>query len=225
MKDFYSRISIPVFLIAFLLGLLFNLQKDFLITARVDLASRQYSQLISDNEELTEQINLYKEKLDELQGAGEESELNLSLIEHYKLLSGFTDVSGEGIIIQISLAELDQSLNLVDFHRNLLFLVNELNAAGAEAIAIKEERIISNSEIIVGGNYIVVNGQKLSPPFSVSAIGNPDTLDAALNLRQGYVERLRNSGYFIEIKKHDLVEIPKYPILPSYIYAVPSDEK
>lgn len=225
MEVLQRKLYIPVFVLALLLGLLFNLQSDVFSTAREDIATRQYHQLQADNEELSQQIKLYKDRLDELQSAGKESEKNLSMIEHYKLLSGFTDVVGEGITIQLSLSDLDQSLNLLDFHRNLLFLINELNAAGAEAISIKEERIISNSEISLGGNHIVVNGQKLSPPFTVSAIGNPDTLDAALNLRQGYVERLRNNGYFVEVKKHDIVEIPKYPIVPTYIYAEPFNEE
>lgn len=225
MEVLQRKLYIPVFVLALLLGLLFNLQSDVFSTAREDIATRQYQQLQADNEELSQQIKLYKDRLDELQSAGKESEKNLSMIEHYKLLSGFTDVVGEGITIQLSLSDLDQSLNLLDFHRNLLFLINELNAAGAEAISIKEERIISNSEISLGGNHIVVNGQKLSPPFTVSAIGNPDTLDAALNLRQGYVERLRNNGYFVEVKKHDIVEIPKYPIVPTYIYAEPFNEE
>ncbi len=225
MEVLQRKLYIPVFVLALLLGLLFNLQSDVFSTAREDIATIQYQQLQADNEELSQQIKLYKDRLDELQSAGKESEKNLSMIEHYKLLSGFTDVVGEGITIQLSLSDLDQSLNLLDFHRNLLFLINELNAAGAEAISIKEERIISNSEISLGGNHIVVNGQKLSPPFTVSAIGNPDTLDAALNLRQGYVERLRNNGYFVEVKKHDIVEIPKYPIVPTYIYAEPFNEE
>jgi uncharacterized protein YlxW (UPF0749 family) len=163
-------------------------------------------------------------KLEELQKSDEESDKTISSIEYYKFVSGFTDVQGQGIVIQLSLPDMEQPLNIVDFHRNLLFLINELNAAGAEAIAIKDERIISTSEISVAGNNIVVNGQKLSPPFMIRAIGNSDTLDAALNLRLGYVERLRNNGYFIEIKKSEDVEIPKYPIMPKLNYAEPLGE-
>lgn len=220
----YSKIYIPVFGIAFLLGLLFNVQGNLLEKGGEDLLSRQYQQLLLDNQELSNQIDLYKNKIGELQRNVDESDKSISSIEYYKFISGFTDVQGEGIVIQLSLPDMEQPLNMVDFHRNLLFLINELNAAGAEAIAIKDERIISTSEISVAGNYIVVNGQKLSPPFMIRAIGNSDTLDASLNLRQGYVERLRNNGYFVEIKKSDEVEIPKHPILPSLNYAEPLGE-
>lgn len=219
-----KNLTITIFILAFLLGLLFNLQKGVLSSTREDLISMQYQQLVLDNEALSHEIETYKDQLEKLQSSGEENDKTLSLIEHYKLLSGFTDVVGEGIVIQLSLQDLDQTLNLVDFHRNLLFLINELNAAGAEAIAIKDERIISNSEIVVAGSQIVVNGQKLSVPFTIYAIGNPDTLEASLNLRQGYVDRLRNNGYFIEIKKNERVEIPKYPLIPSFDYAEPNDE-
>lgn len=218
------NLYIPIFIIAFLLGLLFNLQQGAFDRTKEDLASLQYQQLVQDNEELSKEVELYKEQLDKLQKPGEESEKSLSQIEEYKLLSGFTDVVGEGVVIQLGLPDLEQALNLVDFHRNLLFLINELNAAGAEAIAIKDERIISTSEIVVAGSNIVVNGQKLNIPFTIYAIGNPDTLEASLNLRQGYVDRLRNSGYFVEIKKDERVEIPKYPLVPSFEYAEPSYE-
>lgn len=217
----YSKFYIPLFMIAFLLGVFINIQGNLLQKSAGGLFSRQYQQLLIDNQELSNQLDFYKEKLAVIQKADEESDKHLSRIEYYKLVSGFTDVEGEGVVILLNLPDMDQPLNLVDFHRNLLFLINELNAAGAEAIAIKDERIISTSEISVGGNHIVVNGQKLSPPFMIRAIGNPDTLDAALNLRQGYVERLRNNGYFVEIKKSDDVEIPKYPILPVFSYAEP----
>ena len=224
MKKLKNNINITVFILAFLLGILFNIQKGVFTSTREDLISMQYQQLVLDNEALNNEIAVYKDQLEKLQSSDEENDKTLSLIEHYKMLSGFTDVVGEGVIIQLSLQDLDQPLNLVDFHRNLLLLINELNAAGAEAISIKDERIISNSEIVVAGSQIVVNGQKLSVPFTIYAIGSPDTLEASLNLRQGYVDRLRNNGYFIEIKKSDRVEIPKYPLVPSFDYAEPKDE-
>ncbi|HZK10515.1 MAG TPA: DUF881 domain-containing protein [Clostridia bacterium] len=224
MNKNYAKIYLPVFIIALLVGLFFNIQGNLIEKGSEDILSRQYQQALVDNEELEGQVEFYRKQLAELQKSDEESDKDLSNIDYYKLVSGFTDVKGQGIVIQLSIPDMDQPLNIVDFHRNLLFLMNELNAAGAEAIAIKDERIISTSEISVAGNHIVINGQKLSPPFMIRAIGNPDTLDAALNLRLGYVERLRNNGYFIEVKKSEELEIPKYPILPGFKYAEPLSE-
>jgi len=73
---------------------------------------------------------------------------------------------------------------------DLLKLVNELNAAGAEAIAINDERIIATTEIRNAGNYIVINTNRYSAPFEIKAIGNPDTLEAALKLLGGVADDL-----------------------------------
>ena len=214
-----------VFLLALAIGVFINIINIQLPKSADEeknrILTKQYGELVKANQELEEQLNFYRQQLEQLQMTGTDSPETISRddLDYYKMISGFTDVRGEGITISLSLVDMEQPLNIVDFHRNLLLLINELNAAGAEAISIKEERMISISEISFAGNHIVVNGQKLSPPFTVKAIGNADTLDAALNMRRGYVERLRNSGYFIEIKKNMDLTIPKYPALPRYRYA------
>lgn len=214
-----------VFLLALALGIFLKLQNQPLPEEEDQnknrILTKQYGELVKVNQELEEELNYYKQQLDSLKQKGSSTDQSISNddIEYYKLISGFTDVHGEGIAINISLVDMEQPLNLVDFHRNLLLLINELNAAGAEAISIKEERLIATSEIVLAGNHIVVNGQKLGSPFTIKAIGNADTMDAALNMRRGYVERLRNSGYFIEIKKdHDLT-IPKFTNVTNFKYA------
>lgn len=220
-----KSIYVLVFLLALAVGVFLNFKNLQLPKTEGEEKSRiltkQYGELVKVNQELEEQLDYYRQQLEQLQTTGKDSLETISRddLDYYKMISGFTDVQGEGITISLSLVDMEQPLNIVDFHRNLLLLINELNAAGAEAISIKEERMISTSEISFAGNHIVVNGQKLGPPFTVKAIGNADTLDAALNMRRGYAERLRNSGYFIEIKKNMDITIPKYPALPRYRYA------
>lgn len=218
-----------VFLLALALGIFIKLQTQPLVKEedeRDKLLVKQYGELVKANQELEEELEYYRQQLESLKemDTGDAETVSRDDVEYYKLISGFTDVHGEGISISLSLVDMDQPLNIVDFHRNLLLLVNELNAAGAEAISVKEERMISISEISFAGNHIVINGQKLAPPFTVKALGNADNMEAALNMRRGYVERLRNSGYFIEIKKNTDLMVPKYPHFPRYRYAETLEE-
>jgi uncharacterized protein YlxW (UPF0749 family) len=62
---------------------------------------------------------------------------------------------------------LDQDLQLV---------VNGLWDAGAEAISINGQRLTALSAIRSAGEAILVDYRPLSPPYRISAIGNPDTL-------------------------------------------------
>lgn len=61
---------------------------------------------------------------------------------------------------------------------DLQHLANGLWEAGAEAIAINGERLTNLSAIRHAGSAITVNFRSLSPPYTVEAIGDPDTLPA-----------------------------------------------
>jgi uncharacterized protein YlxW (UPF0749 family) len=57
-------------------------------------------------------------------------------------------------------------------------LVNGLWLAGAEGISVNGERLTSLSAIRLGGSVITVNYERISGPYTVEAVGDPDTLAA-----------------------------------------------
>ncbi|MBA2739843.1 MAG: DUF881 domain-containing protein [Nocardioidaceae bacterium] len=59
-------------------------------------------------------------------------------------------------------------------------LVNGLWKAGAEAIAVNGQRLTTLSAIRTAGQAITVNYRSLTPPYTVAAIGDPETLPARL---------------------------------------------
>lgn len=63
--------------------------------------------------------------------------------------------------------------NYIVHYESLLALVEEIKRAGAEAISINEQRLITSSDIRCVGNVILVNTARIAPPFEISAIGNP----------------------------------------------------
>ena len=60
-------------------------------------------------------------------------------------------------------------------------MVNALWAGGADALMIMDQRVLFNSAVICSGNVLSLHGKKSSPPFTISAIGDPQRLRAALN--------------------------------------------
>ncbi|WP_432493743.1 DUF881 domain-containing protein [Kineococcus gypseus] len=71
--------------------------------------------------------------------------------------------------------------DLVVHQQDVEAVVNALWAGGAEAMTIVDQRIVSTSAVRCVGNVLVLQGRTYSPPYAISAIGDPDALRAALD--------------------------------------------
>ena len=138
-----------------------------------------------------------------------------SELKNANILLGLTQVQGTGITITIqdnqSITEeavFDISYYLVH-DEDLREVVNELKNAGAEAISINDQRIISTTSITCDGNVILVNGEKISSPFVIKAIGSSEML-GGLSRPGGYIELLKNTGIVVSMEKSSNITIPKY---------------
>lgn len=139
-------------------------------------------------------------------------------IEKYETILGMTDVTGEGVIITVadnnsistnnSFSSINASSYLVH-DGNLVSIINELKAAGAEAISINDNRITSSTAITCAGNVIQINGQKVGSPFVIKAIGSKELLYGELNKNGGTLYKLKKYGVLTDIKKSDNIEISK----------------
>lgn len=216
--------------VCILLGLLIAMQyKQFQselqqggTSANYNTLSRQYNELKVQKEILESDIEQLEKQLNQSLSEADLGALTPELredLQYYMMAGGFTDVNGQGITIQFDLPDPDNVINLDHFYQELVLLTNELHAAGAEAISINNERIIANSEIRLAGSAIMINGQSHRAPFEIKAIGDKDTLEGALSMRFGFIENARNNGYFIEVRKADQIEIPKYPTKPFFRHA------
>lgn len=139
-------------------------------------------------------------------------------IKKYQNILGMTDVEGEGIIVlvadsdQIRQSDSFSSLNNENYivhDGNLVAIVNELKAAGAEAISINGKRIVSSTSITCAGNVIQINGEKVGSPFEIKAIGPKDLLYGELSKNGGTIYKLKKYGVITSIKKHDNITISK----------------
>ncbi len=194
---------------------------------RLQELNNAYTSVLAERDVLLSEIDEYQTKLNEIESdASRDNYLIKNLtneLEEYKLLGGFLDVNGEGIqiILDNPVNDISKSsdANIIYEYDLINILVNELNAAGAEAISINDERIISISEIRTAGNAVVINKVPQYPPFIIKAIGSKTTLEGAVNQRFGIVSTLREMGYFVEVKKNDQIEILKYNGIIEFNYA------
>ncbi len=157
---------------------------------------------ISDNEE---KIKEYNETLNNNQKA--EELLNNELREYEEKI-GLTDVSGSGVIITLTDTS-DQSYS----YSNLVDYINELRYAGATAISINDNRVISTTEIVeISKKYILLNtDQRVSSPYVIKAIGDKDKILEVFNLKdEGYIDLYRGAGYTVTIEGRDDITINKY---------------
>lgn len=138
-------------------------------------------------------------------------------IEKYKEILGMTDVNGPGVVISVadnnedsrnSFSSVNTSNYLVH-DGNLVAIVNELKAAGAEAISINDKRVTNYTAITCAGNVIQVNGEKVGSPFVVKAIGPKDLLYGELTKSGGTLYKLKKYGVITKINKSDNIEILK----------------
>lgn len=155
---------------------------------------------------LKETENIISEYNQELNNSENSSKILEEEVKEAEKKLGYTDVKGEGIIVTISDGEKN-----IEYY-DILNLINELNAAGAEAISVNDERIVSTTDIKqVELRIILVNTRKISGPYTIKAIGDKKAMEAALVIKGGYVDRLKIvDGKGIEIKQEDNIVVPAY---------------
>ncbi len=111
---------------------------------------------------------------------------------------------GKGVIVTIDNNEFAKVTE-----SDIFDVVNELRAAGAQAISVNEERIVAMSEIRETGRYILINGVQMEAPFVIKAISDPGNLERSLNMIDGVVDRLKEWQLKVTVKKMDEIIIPK----------------
>lgn len=195
------------------------------------------NEIINSEKEIEELKLLIKEKqgelkkLEEFNDKGEDiQELLVDESNKNKVIAGFTDMEGPGIVIKM---QDNQNIEVVGSEikddvihdADILEILNDLRVAGAEAISINGQRVMPMSEIKCGGPIIRVNGKSLGSPFVIKAIGNSKQLYAAINAPGTYGYTLKNV-YKISIEStvEDKIHIPAYSGYFSFYYAKPIKE-
>ena len=223
-----NKIKISIVLGIMCFALTFGI---FLQIKTVENSNMQVSQNYEENN-LRAEVLKFKEKYDNklkevekaeetLEKERESATKNNSELENAELqikkankILGLSEVKGPGVIVTLKDSKTNSAnvLNINDLlvhDLDVLSVINELKNAGAEAISINDQRIISTTAISCEGNVININGEKVGVPFTIKAIGLPESLDA-LSRPGGYLEISKRYGIEAELKKSNDITIPKY---------------
>jgi uncharacterized protein YlxW (UPF0749 family) len=145
----------------------------------------------------------------------------LSRITLLTLNAGTGPVHGVGIEAVADDALNAQSDRNKVLDRDLQGLVNGLWQAGAEAISINGQRLTVLSAIRHAGEAITVNYRSLSPPYTILAIGDPNTLPgrfAQSTSGQAWLDLQRAVGLRFSMRIMNDLSLPAAP-LPVLRYA------
>ena len=172
----------------------------------------KYDEVEARIEDTESKISDYQSKIS---NSEESSNILESELEETKEYLGYTKLKGEGIIVRLE----DNEFKQIE-RWDLLSLINELRLAGAEAISVNDERMISRSEIAtVGYQFILINGNRVPSPFIVRAIGNKKYLESAITIKGGFLDEMAVNEKTVSYTVEDNVEIPAYNGTISFEYA------
>lgn len=174
----------------------------------------KYEETRKKTEEISNTLETYKKESTSDSKTQEALEKELNTLEQ---ALGKTDVEGEGVIIFLrekkanELGE-DEIISPI-VAEDLIYIVNYLKDAGAEAISINNERIVATTDIVdIGGNTnIKINSNYIrSNDYEIKAIGNSSYLESSIFGKGGYAEQLDTSGIKATVQKSNKVKINKY---------------
>lgn len=101
--------------------------------------------------------------------------------------AGATAVSGPGLTVKLWDAPVPVQLpdgvspdDLVVHQQDIEAVMNGLWAGGAEAMTVQGHRVTTTSSVRCVGNVLLIDGATYSPPYEISAIGDPDQLQTSL---------------------------------------------
>lgn len=154
-------------------------------------------------------------------------------IEAMKEPAGLAPVSGPGLTITLSDAPADvinsttQPIELLVVHQqDIQAVVNAMWKGGAEAVTLQGKRVVSTTGIKCEGNAVLIQGRAYPQPYTISAIGNPAALEAAV-LQDDYLEAYRRDASLpdvsvgFEMDAAGQLDMPAYDGLTTLTYAEP----
>ncbi|WP_228023012.1 DUF881 domain-containing protein [Streptomyces acidicola] len=115
------------------------------------------------------------------------------------ILAGTVAAEGPGITLTIN-----DTKGAVEADM-LLDAIQELRAAGAEAIQVNGVRVVASTYLTDSGKGISVDGNKITQPYRFKVIGKPQDLEPALNIPGGVVQTLEKEQATVIVERADKI--------------------
>jgi len=224
----HRTLALPVTLVAIALGFLISVQAQTQknVSAAERISTERLTQMKSvlsnsqaQNTKLKQEHSTLLKQLDVARKqVGTDPQLLAQLVQ-LQMLDGTQAVEGPGIQISID----DRKANFPLYAEDIATMINTLKFAGAEAISINGQRIVSSTDIVMSGSSIIlvskvpINGAA-GIPYELNVIGNQDTLYDYFSKLDG--KDLKQKGMTVSIVRKTL-SIPSYKGTYTFKNAVP----
>lgn len=227
-----AKTQISLMMVCILLGFILTYQFKSTLKSTTKTKNRGFTDIGRQIIDLKEQKNNLSKKYEALQkkvndyekaAAGQNYQVKAvrNDIVKFRQLAGVTDVRGEGIVITITPKEDIFSREIFPVSSDeIVFIINDLNSAGAEAVSVNDERYIINTQIKDVKNNIKINDSEFdgTKAFIIKAIGNPDSLSGVFKLPDNIIDDIRSTGTQVDINEKEDITILKFNQTIDYKY-------
>ncbi len=174
--------------------------------------------------QIQKEITKLREENTKLQNAissqgGQSKAINDSLQE-LKIFAGLTEVEGEGVVVKLKdliengAAGASPNLPVMDIiihDTDVLKVVNELISAGADAISVNDIRVAGTTSFRCAGPIVYMNGERISSPFEIRAIGTTKRLMGAMSMPGGVLSDIKQTDpRMVQLEPSKLLKLPAY---------------
>lgn len=211
-----------------------NIRTDASLLKLSDLIherSRKNAELDESNGALRKDIEALAERDD---GSTEAEDARLAALEKR---AGTQKLKGEAITVTLNDAPPDATAKLPGYpepqpdylvihQQDLQAVVNAMWQGGAEGIQVMDQRLISTSAVRCVGNTLILQGRVYSPPYTITAVGDPEKLRKALASSpaiQNYMVYVNVYGLGWKVEDEGTTTLPGYSGTVDLHYAEPVD--
>lgn len=204
-------------------GFAFMVQQRITDTSYTSLSESELVTLLSETDNqisrLGSQRSQLSQQLQSIQSAADKQKEIERVVQENKdandILSGRVAARGEGITITVT-----QGTKKKISAAALYTLIEELRNAGAEVTQIGNVRVVTSTYIVDTESGLMSDGQYLSAPYTIKAIGDPSNLQNAVDINGGIGSSLRvNYGARVVVKQANEVNITALANSFEYKYA------
>ncbi|GAA2393503.1 DUF881 domain-containing protein [Streptomyces glaucosporus] len=206
-----NRNQLTVALLLFVLGLGLAIQvrstseNSPLRGARQEDLVRILDELDSRTERLEEEKRKLENQRSELENSSNQAEearrQTQERARQLGVLAGTVAAEGPGIRMTVS-----DPVDAVEAHM-LLDTIQELRAAGAEAIEVNDVRVVTSTHFTDDGDGIRIDGRRVSAPYRFEVIGRPQDIEPALNIPGGVVQTLEKEQATVSITRSEKIVV------------------
>ncbi|MEY2569341.1 MAG: hypothetical protein QOE35_3870 [Actinomycetota bacterium] len=182
--------------------------------------TRILASLSTEADDLRDEVSRLRLQLQALQTSSQQDASAAGTAEEQtrtlQVLAGTVAVTGPGLTVTI-----DDPRGAVGFD-TLIDIVQELRDAGAEAVAVNDQRVGAASSFGERDGHVTLDSTVLVAPFRVAAIGPASTLDGGLKIPGGALDTLaalRNVS--TQVERAATLQIPALAKPPVFKVAKP----